>query len=103
MIKNIFTISMVVLFLSSCTTYAENIMQPWVGASKAELIGKWGYPQSANDYVKIDDGIEVYSYRSYRVDGWSGYQTPCVVSFTIENEVVTAYKYEGANCPRYQR
>lgn len=100
---NIFkiTISLAIFSLYSCTSYKETIMQPWVGAPKKELIVKWGYPQSANDLVKIDDSITVYSYRSYR-EGPTG-RFPCVVSFTIKNETVISYKYEGSNCPRIQR
>jgi hypothetical protein len=97
--KIIFFIS--IFSISSCAVYEQKIMQPWVGASKKELIEKWGYPQSVNDLIKISERISVYSYRSFR-EGFNG-PAPCVVSFTIEEESVVAYKYEGSNCPRVER
>ena len=103
MIRPKITLIIVVVLISSCAVYNEEIMQPWLGASKDELVSKWGYPQSANDYFKINESTTVYSYRSYRPDVWSGLPTPCTVSFTIENDLVKAYKYEGSNCPRIER
>jgi hypothetical protein len=81
--------------------YANKIMKPWVGATKQELVAKWGYPQSANDLIRIDEQTVVYTYRSFRA-GAVGPE-PCVVSFTLVNDIVTLWKYEGANCPRYKR
>ena len=81
--------------------YAGKILKPWLGATKQELVAKWGYPQSANDLIRIDDETTVYSYRSFRA-GFAGPE-PCVVSFTLVNDRVTQWKYEGANCPRYTR
>ena len=78
-------------------------MESWRGASKAELIEKWGYPQSANDVVKFDDGVVVYTYRSISSAFSPVYPSQCVVSFTIKNDVVTAYKYRGHDCPRAER
>ena len=82
--------------------YASKILKPWLGATKQELVEKWGYPQSANDIIRIDDEITVYTYRSFRTAGPSG-PAPCVVSFTLTGDRVTYWKYEGANCPRYKR
>lgn len=82
--------------------YASKILKPWIGATKQELVATWGYPQSANDVVRIDDEVTVYTYRSFRTAGPS-LPAPCVVSFTLTNERVTFWKYEGANCPRYKR
>ena len=81
--------------------YASKILKPWVGATKQELVAKWGYPQSANDLIRVDDETTVYTYRSFRA-GFAGPE-PCVVSFTLVNDRVTQWKYEGANCPRYNR
>ncbi len=81
--------------------YASKILEPWIGATKEELVAKWGYPQSANDLVRIDDETIVFTYRSFRA-GFAGLE-PCVVSFTLVDDIVTQWKYEGANCPRYKR
>jgi hypothetical protein len=86
---------------SALASYASKILKPWVGATKQELVAKWGYPQSANDLIRVDDETTVYTYRSFRA-GFSGPE-PCVVSFTLVKDVVTLWKYEGANCPRYKR
>jgi len=92
-----------VMLISSCVTYDQKIMQPWVGATKDELVSKWGYPQSASDLFQVNESTTVYSYRSYRTDVMSGTLTPCTVSFTIEHDLVKAYKYEGSNCPKIER
>jgi hypothetical protein len=81
--------------------YANDVMKPWVGATKQELIAKWGYPQAVNDLVQIDEDTVVYTYRSFRAG--IGGPMPCVVSFTLQKEVVTQWKYEGEHCPRYKR
>jgi hypothetical protein len=81
--------------------YASKILKPWIGATKQELVAKWGYPQSATDLIRIDEETTVYTYRSFRA-GVAGPE-PCVVSFTLVNDIVTQWKYEGANCPRYKR
>jgi hypothetical protein len=81
--------------------YRDDVLKPWVGATKQELVAKWGYPQAANDIVRIDEETTVYSYRSFRMG--AGGQMHCVVSFTLHKDVVVQWKYEGENCPRYKR
>ena len=81
--------------------YANDVMKPWVGATKQELVAKWGYPQAATDLVQIDEDTVVYTYRSFRTG--IGGSMPCVVSFTLQKEVVIQWKYEGEHCPRYKR
>ena len=91
------TICFLVISLPVLASYKKAIMQPWIGATKNELTAKWGYPQSANDLVKIDDDTVVFSYRSVIRN------TACIVSFTLKNDVVIAWKYRGGNCPRIRR
>lgn len=81
--------------------YKEKYMEPWIGATQEELTKKWGYPQTANDVVKIDDETTVFTYRSNNV-GWGG-RIKCLVSFTIKKKVVTRFKYEGGHCPKIRR
>jgi len=67
-------------------------------------VQKWGYPTSANDIVNIDAATKVYTYRSARAFITPQLQ-PCAVSFTLQNGVVIADKYEGENCiaiPRHE-
>ena len=89
------------LMLTSCGTYEPTILAPWEGASKEELVAKWGYPQSANDIVKVEPNVVVYTCRSsssYGGNSWS-----CAVSFTLTDDVVTAFKYVGPDCIRHKR
>jgi hypothetical protein len=83
--------------VSACGTYKDAIMEPWLGATQNELTQKWGYPQTANDVVKFDDGTTNFTYRSYRGGDF------CLVSFTLKRGIVAGYKYEGGNCPRIER
>ena len=78
-------------------SYKKAIMEPWLGATRDELTAKWGYPQSADDLVKIDNDTVVFSYRS------SVRRVECIVSFTLKNDVVIAWKYRGGNCLRIKR
>ena len=92
----LFCMLMVVVSAASAG-YEDVIMKPWIGATQDELTSKWGYPQSANDYVKISDEITIFTYRSNRL------QVRCVISFTVKNKTVIGWKYEGGNCPRHKR
>jgi len=77
--------------------YKKNIMEPWMDATRAELTAAWGYPQAAGDHFKLNDKTTIYTYRSNRNN------VSCVISFTIRNDIVVGYKYEGGNCPRKKR
>ena len=76
-------------------------MAEWIGASETELVGKWGYPETQNDVVKISDDIKVYSYRSFRrgIGGYAG----CIISFTIKKGEVIYWKYRGGHCQKVSR
>lgn len=87
---------------TGCARYETKVMHPWLGASQTELVGKWGYPTSAGDIVNIDGDTTVYTYRSV-LGGWAGPPGTCVVSFTMRNQTVIAWKYNGANCPNIRR
>lgn len=88
--------------ISGCASYKTAVMDPWMGASETELIQGWGYPQSANDIVKIDSEKKVYTYR-YNTGSFMNGPSSCVVSFTLDRGYVQGWKYNGANCPRYVR
>jgi hypothetical protein len=94
-------VALVAFTVTALANYANDVMKPWVGATKQELVAKWGYPQAANDLVRIDEETVVYTYRSFRV-GFGG-PMPCVVSFTLQKDVVVQWKYEGEHCPRHKR
>lgn len=94
----------IVALAAGCASYKTKVLQPWLGASEAEVVQKWGYPQSANDVVRIDDSTKVYTYRSAR----GSFLTPniavaCVVSFTFRDDKVISDKFEGDNCASIAR
>lgn len=90
------------LLLAGCGSFAARVLQPWVGAPESELVQKWGYPQSANDIVTINDNTKVYTYRSNNA-GLLSPAAECVISFTIEAGYVSSGKYVGDNCPSFRR
>ena len=96
------TICLLAISLPAFASYKKAIMEPWIGATKDELTAKWGYPQTADDLVKIDKDTVVFSYRSRNFSYPVGYLS-CIVSFTLKNDVVIAYKYLGGNCPKIKR
>lgn len=81
--------------------FADVISGAMFGALEAELVAKWGYPQEANDLVRINDEVIIYTFRSRRRG--PGGPTNCVVSFTIKSGVVTGYRVEGGDCPKIAR
>ena len=88
--------------LTACASYGSTTLDPWVGASEDELTQVWGYPQTANDIARIDDTKTTYTYR-YLSNSLFSPPTPCVVSFTLENRRVRAWRYNGGNCPNNER
>lgn len=101
MIRHLFSISLMCTCLPALADYKEDIMEPWIGATQEELTVKWGYPQTANDVVKIDDETTIFTYRSFQ-RGFGG-RMHCMVSFTIKKKIVSGYKYEGGHCPKFKR
>jgi hypothetical protein len=88
---------------AACASYQTKILDPWVGASRAELVKFWGYPQASTDVVKIDDRVTVYTYRSQGTSVASGQPSACAVSFAIEAERVQSARYTGSECKRVAR
>lgn len=99
--RHLISVFLMCASLSALADYKVDIMEPWLGATQEELTGKWGFPQTANDVVKIDDETTIYTYRSFR--GGFGGPMRCVVSFTIKKKIVSGYKYEGGHCPKLKR
>ncbi len=83
--------------ISVSAGYKKDVMETWVDATRDELTAGWGYPQAAGDHFKVNDKTTIYTYRSNRNN------VSCVISFTIRNDIVVGYKYEGGNCPRKKR
>ncbi len=101
MVRFLLTVLLLTITLNVSAGYKKDIMEPWMDASQAELVAAWGYPQTAEDLFKVNDNTTIYTYRSNRSS--IGGQIKCTVSFTIRNEIVAGYKYEGGNCPRNRR
>jgi hypothetical protein len=99
--KRFLLVLFMVVVAPASAGYKNDVMEPWLGATQDELTAKWGYPQTANDVVKIDDDTTVFTYRSFR-NGFGG-PSRCVISFTMKKKIVTGYRYDGANCPRHKR
>ena len=124
MSKNLF--SVLALMLAACSTVNstnyDNELQKWVGASQSELMEAWGHPDNVFyltpsryviTYVKIDNGPidgqtdpytgEVY----YPAIETPNYDFPsngsnnmyyCKTSFTIANNQVIDYTFNGDDC-----
>lgn len=79
----------------------KTIISEWSGASQDELVRAWGFPETQNDLVTIDNHTQVFTYRSFN-DGFDG-PAICVISFTLTDKIVTQWKYRGANCTKIER
>lgn len=101
--KSPLTLLSLVAVLVGCATYQEKILDPWIGASRAELVSAWGYPQHAADVVRIDDNVSVYTYRNGTLLNLNGVTSRCVVSFSIEADKVTTARANGSECRRIAR
>jgi len=89
---------LIATLVSACASYDSRVLDPWVGAGKAELVAAWGYPQSANDLVRIDDRVTVYTYRNPGTSAMTGQPSTCAVSFSIEADRVTSARRVGTEC-----
>ncbi|MDR7135317.1 hypothetical protein J2X06_002526 [Lysobacter niastensis] len=78
-------------------------MNPWLGASKNELVSVWGYPTASIDIVQVNDQIKVYTYRYATSDAMTGAPTTCRISFTLRSDYVERWDLNGGGCPRNER
>lgn len=97
--RNILCIMLIVL-LSGCATEAgyQKIVNSWMGSDKHDLIEKWGVP--TNNY-KEDEHTEYFSYVETSVSSDSSgniYNWKCDTTFTITDDKVTSWKYNGNKC-----
>lgn len=91
---------LIVILLMPFSAHAirfKALMDEWLGATKETVKSKWGYPDSVDSV----ENATVYYYISYK-RGLGG-PRKCVVRFYIVSDVVDAYKYRGAHCPKYRR
>ena len=97
--RKVFSVLMLFL-LSGCVTEAgyQKIVNSWMGSNKLNLIDSWGVPTSS---YKVDDSTEYFSYveTSISSDSYGNiYNYKCQTTFTITDDVVTSWKYEGNKC-----
>ena len=97
--RKIFYVLMLFL-LSACATETgyQKVVDSWMGSSKINLINTWGIP--TNNY-KADEHTEYFSYveTSISTDSYGNiYNWKCQTTFTITDDVVTSWKYEGYKC-----
>lgn len=116
------------LLISGCATTAgyEKILNSWIGASEDQLITQWGVPDMV--YQNNDKKYFVYSkqnssyvpgtaptyYSTYNsftgtitttpVGGTSGYimNYYCKTTFTVDNGVITNWRWQGNSCKAYE-
>ncbi len=88
------------VLLCGCATEAgyQKFVGSWKGATKHRLIEGLGTP--TNTY-KEDEHIEYFDYidSSISTDGWGRIQSlQCKTTFTLTDNIVTSWRYEGNNC-----
>lgn len=118
--------SMILLFFTSgCSLFINNnarienykeVLNAWLGHSQAELVQVWGTPVHAyekegvnyivyieSDVVQVSNGNKID--RMPRVAGEYMIKSDpglvnksCTTLFTVENEKITAWRFEGNDC-----
>lgn len=87
------------MLLSACATPDgyERILNTWLNSDKQNLIETWGIP--TNTY-KLNDNIEYFSYLKTSISSINGdvYNWKCETTFTIEDNKVVSWKYNGNSC-----
>lgn len=113
-------IAICLLVACATTEKYEAILKSWVGLPERELIQSWGPPDSvyessgvkyltysksgagyvpgiAPTYQTTVTGNTAYT-RSYGGSPGYAYNLRCKTSFTIENEVIQSWRWEGNAC-----
>lgn len=87
------------LLLSGCATSEgyNRMLNTWLDSDKQNLIETWGVPTST---YKLNDHIEYFSYLRTSVSSLDGtvYNLKCETTFTIKDNKVASWKYNGNNC-----
>jgi len=98
--RKFISVVFLVISLPVAANYTTEIMQAWMGASIDEVTAKWGKPKP-EDILKLDEKTTLYKYESFR--SIAGGRLKCVVTFTIRDQAVVGFKYDGGHCPRIKR
>ncbi len=121
--KKFFISALLVFCFSGCATTGgyEQMLGSWVGVSDRELIEKWGAPDAVYEFDSTQKVVTYHQAKSVYFPGTSptfyasrvgdtvsvtpvggtpGQLTnySCKTDFTIENHVVTKWRWEGNNC-----
>lgn len=87
------------VLLSGCATSEgyNRILNTWLDSDKQNLIETWGVP--TNTY-RLNDHIEYLSYLRTSISSVDGniYNWKCETTFTVEDNKITSWKYNGNNC-----
>ncbi len=76
---------LLILIVLICSGCVHNQMKSWLGKPENLLVQRWGAPMKF--YEVNDNKILSWMYpKGYRM---------CTKSFTIKNEIVIAYSYNG--------
>ena len=75
MVKGIF----ILLAALSFSVSASERIDSWIGSSYEDVVKAWGYPITANDFVDLPYGKDVYTYRTNYKSG----SYLCITSFAI--------------------
>lgn len=120
--KKILITCLVISTLVGCATTAnfEKMLSTWVGASEDSLISRWGppsrvYQSGSNKYLTFDRSSSGYvpgtspTYQttvigntaytqSYGGSAGYAYTQSCSVTFTVVNNQVATWRWEGNAC-----
>lgn len=121
MFKNLSLVLLLCLLIGCATTANyEKILNSWMGMSENSLVSSWGPPNNFYEsggtryltYAKSRSGYVPGVAPSYQtsfvgntayttqVGGYPGfiYSANCSTTFTINNGVITSWRYEGNAC-----
>lgn len=76
--------------------YRETL-KTWVGTSEADLVAKWGAPDTS---YRADDGTRLLTYsrvRKYDAEGVT-LTGRCKTTFRVEQGTVTGFSFQGNEC-----
>ena len=72
------------LALTACTS-TEDLLGSWIGEPEGNLVNAWGVPQRSHE----TSGAKFIAY------DFSNQTRNCVVTFTVQANIVTAWKTQG--------
>lgn len=97
-IKKLFVVLSLIIVSGCATSEGYNrILNTWLNSDKQNLIETWGVPTST---YKLNEHVEYISYLKTSISYINGniYNWKCETTFTIKDNKVTSWKYNGNSC-----